>query len=43
MPTMPAEAWRHPANGVHEAGFQPNFMNRFVHTNKHGALHGLMF
>jgi hypothetical protein len=39
---MPQEAWRKPGNGVHEAGLRPNFMNRFVQTNKHGVLLWLM-
>jgi hypothetical protein len=39
---MPQEAWRDPGNGVHEAGPWPNFMNRFMQTNKHGVLLWLM-
>ena len=40
--TMPAEAWRNPATVFMKLGLEPNYMNRFMQTNKHGVLFWLI-
>jgi hypothetical protein len=37
MPTMPKEHGAVRATVFMQLGFAPNYMNRFMQTNKHGA------